>query len=66
MSGGASEDSDNDELDEVNNTVIRIDDWITFKADSDLIQSMLHLRQKWSALLLRRLKCPAKPTTVVI
>jgi hypothetical protein len=25
-----------------------------------------HLRQKWSALLLRRLKCPAKPTTVVI
>ncbi len=58
-------DSENDEAAESNNATIRIDDWISFKTDSVLIQTLLQLRQKWSALFLRRLKTPGKPVTQV-
>ena len=56
-------DSENDDPEEANNSAIRIDDWISFQSDSTLIQSLVQLRQKWSALFLRRLKTPGKPLT---
>ena len=58
-------DSENDDPEEANNSAIRIDDWISFQSDSTLIQSLVQLRQKWSALFLRRLKTPGKPLTQV-
>ena len=56
-------DSENDDPEDANNSAIRIDDWISFQSDSTLIQNLLLLRQKWSALFLRRLKTPGKPLT---
>ena len=58
-------DSENDDPDDANNSAIRIDDWISFQSDSAMIQNLLQLRQKWSAMFLRRLKTPGKPLTQV-
>ena len=47
------------------NTTFRIDDWVVFRSDADLAHLALQLRQKWSALFLRRLHSPGKPMTQV-
>merc|ERR1712018_277697 len=58
-------DSENEDSDDNSSSSMKIDEWISFKSDPTLMQHLLHLRQKWSALLLRRLKNPAKPLTTV-
>lgn len=64
MTGDELSDSENeDPEDAANNAAIRIDDWISFKADTVLIHTLVQLRQKWSAMFLRRLKTPGKPVT---
>ncbi|XP_011502346.1 PREDICTED: probable ATP-dependent RNA helicase YTHDC2 [Ceratosolen solmsi marchali] len=41
-------------------TVLKLDDWIIFNVDPDVAKFILHLRQKWNALFLRRMKNPNK------
>ena len=58
-------DSENEDSDDNSSSSMKIDEWISFKSDPTLMQHLLHLRQKWSALLLRRLKNPGKPLSTV-
>ncbi|XP_031838803.1 3'-5' RNA helicase YTHDC2 [Nomia melanderi] len=49
------------EVDESNEgTIFKLDDWVVFKLDPETAQFFLHLRQKWNALFLRRMKTPNK------
>lgn len=41
-------------------TIFKLDDWVVFKLDPETAQLFLHLRQKWNALFLRRMKAPNK------
>ncbi|XP_012273815.1 probable ATP-dependent RNA helicase YTHDC2 [Orussus abietinus] len=41
-------------------TMLKLDDWGVFKLDYEAAQLLLHLRQKWNALFLRRMKAPSK------
>ena len=66
MNEEVSDSENEDPEDAANNSAIRIDDWISFKSDSVLVQTLVQLRLKWSALFLRRLKTPGKPVTPVI
>ena len=60
-----SSDSEAEDRGEGSFSMLRLDDWATFRAESSLIHLALQLRQKWSALFLRRLNCPAKQMTQV-
>ncbi|XP_031779462.1 3'-5' RNA helicase YTHDC2 [Nasonia vitripennis] len=44
-------------------TILKLDDWVVFKVDPEAAQLVLHLRQKWNALFLRRMKNPNKLMT---
>ncbi|XP_026498192.2 3'-5' RNA helicase YTHDC2-like [Vanessa tameamea] len=61
---GLSSDSDS-EADENNSSpdtaVLTLDDWMAFTADASDAISVYYLRQKLSALVLRRMSNPAKP-----
>lgn len=49
------------EVDESNEgTIFKLDDWVVFKLDPETARFFLHLRQKWNALFLRRMKTPNK------
>ena len=49
------------EVDEHNDgTIFKLDDWVVFKLDPETARFFLHLRQKWNALFLRRMKTPNK------
>ena len=52
-----------DKLEGENTTLRFVDSWTVFRADAGLAHLALHLRQKWSALFLRRLQAPGKPMT---
>ena len=56
-------DSENDDPEDANNSIMRLDEWISFKSDSLTIQSLVQLRLKWSVMFLKRLKSPGKPVT---
>lgn len=47
----------------IQTTFLKLDDWVVFKFNRDTAQLVLHLRQKWNALFLRRMKTPGKPMT---
>ena len=42
---------------------IAIDNWIKFRLEPHNAELITHLRQKWHALVLRRLAHPTKPLT---
>lgn len=48
------------------NRTLRIDDWTVFRSGAENVNLALHLRQKWSAVFLRRLNSPSKPMSQVI
>ncbi|XP_066603297.1 3'-5' RNA helicase YTHDC2-like [Prorops nasuta] len=52
--------SDSEVDDSHEGTIFKLDDWVVFKLDAEAAQLFLHLRQKWNALLLRRMKAPNK------
>ena len=56
-------DSENENPEEANNSILRLDEWISFKSDSLTIQNLVQLRLKWSVMFLKRLKSPGKPIT---
>ncbi|KAK0178149.1 hypothetical protein PV328_002126 [Microctonus aethiopoides] len=41
-------------------TILKFDDWVAFKCDFETARLILHLRQKWNALFLRRMKTPSR------
>ncbi|KAI8480782.1 3'-5' RNA helicase ythdc2 [Branchiostoma belcheri] len=43
----------------------KLDDWISFKLDSEAAHLLLQLRYKWHSLFLRRMRAPAKPWSQV-
>ncbi len=60
-----SSDSEAEDRGEGSFSMLRLDDWANFRAESSLIHLTLQLRQKWSALFLRRLNCPIKQMSQV-
>lgn len=44
-------------------TILKLDDWVVFKLDNEAARLILHLRQKWNALFMRRMINPSKPMT---
>ncbi|XP_018417993.1 PREDICTED: probable ATP-dependent RNA helicase YTHDC2 [Nanorana parkeri] len=44
-------------------TSLKLDEWLQFKLDSEAAGLLLHLRQKWHSLFLRRMRAPSKPWT---
>lgn len=58
-------DSDEDNVPEGKTTMLKLDDWLTFRADQESAQLALQLRFKWYTLLLKRLRMPSKPWTQV-
>lgn len=59
---GTPESESDSEVDESHEgtTILKLDDWVVFKVDPEAAQLVLHLRQKWNALFLRRMKNPTK------
>ncbi|XP_063990992.1 3'-5' RNA helicase YTHDC2-like [Diachasmimorpha longicaudata] len=46
-------------------TILKLDDWVVFKLDFETARLILHLRQKWNALFLRRMKNPTRSMTTL-
>ncbi|XP_015112250.1 3'-5' RNA helicase YTHDC2 [Diachasma alloeum] len=46
-------------------TILKLDDWVVFKLDFEAARLILHLRQKWNALFLRRMKNPTRSMTAL-
>lgn len=61
MCTAVPESESDSEVDESNEgTIFKLDDWVVFKLDPETARFFLHLRQKWNALFLRRMKTPNK------
>jgi len=58
-------DSEWEERPEGRNAMLKLDDWIVFCVDGEAAQLALHLRHKWNALFLRRMRGPAKAWSAV-
>ena len=63
--GDSDSDCEAEDNVEANIGILRLDDWISFRTDKPLLDIIIQLRQKWSALFLRRLNCAGKPMTQV-
>ena len=57
MSSDSEEDAANTDSKKV---IVSIDNWLKFKMDSESASQLIHLRQKWHALVLRRLANPSR------
>ncbi|CAJ0958137.1 unnamed protein product [Ranitomeya imitator] len=44
---------------------LKLDEWLHFKFDQESANLLVHLRQKWYSLFLRRMKSPSKPWSQV-
>ena len=44
-------------------STFHIDDWLTFRIDTEAATLIMHLRQKWHSLFLRRMRSPTKQWT---
>ncbi len=53
-------DSEWEEQNEANNSMLKLDDWINFCVDSEAAHLAFQLRQKWNATFLRRMRNPSK------
>ncbi|XP_043278621.1 3'-5' RNA helicase YTHDC2-like [Venturia canescens] len=55
-----SESDSETETTQESTTILKLDDWVVFKIDREIARLILHLRQKWNALFLRRMKYPSR------
>lgn len=62
---GSNSDSEFEEKNEGQKAMLKLDDWISFRIDSEVAHLALQLRQKWHSLFLRRIRTPAKPWSQV-
>ena len=44
----------------MNNSMLKLDDWINFCVDGEAAHLAFQLRQKWNATFLRRMRSPSK------
>lgn len=58
---GEDSDSEEEEESELQKCMLKLDDWISLKAEPEGGRLALHLRQKLQALFLRRMNSPSKP-----
>ena len=56
----ADSDSEVEERSEGQKTMLKLDDWVGFRVDTDAAHLALQLRQKWHALFIRRMRAPSK------
>uniref|UniRef100_A0A493TAM6 RNA helicase n=1 Tax=Anas platyrhynchos platyrhynchos TaxID=8840 RepID=A0A493TAM6_ANAPP len=61
--GVSNENSDSELEDEANSNsaLLKLDEWLHLKLDSEVACLLLQLRQKWHSLFLRRMRAPSKP-----
>ncbi|XP_048787874.1 3'-5' RNA helicase YTHDC2-like isoform X3 [Lagopus muta] len=58
----ANDDSDSGMEDERSNVaLLKLDEWLHFKLDSEVAGLLMQLKLKWHSLLLRRMRAPSKP-----
>ncbi|XP_064474712.1 3'-5' RNA helicase YTHDC2-like isoform X2 [Ornithodoros turicata] len=64
---GLAEESDSEEEEEldIQKSILKLDDWVSFKVEPESGRLALQLRQKLQALFLRRMHAPAKPWSQV-
>lgn len=62
---GEDSDSEEDEECELQKCMLKLDDWVSLKAEPEVGHLALQLRQKLQALFLRRMQCPTKPWSQV-
>lgn len=62
---GEDSDSEEEEESELQKCVLKLDDWISLKAEPEAARMALQLRQKLQALFLRRMHAPTKPWSQV-
>lgn len=58
-------DSEAEERGDGSTTILKIDDWVVFRVDTEAAHLALQLRQKFHSLLLRRLRAPTRPWSQV-
>ncbi|XP_043241748.1 3'-5' RNA helicase YTHDC2-like isoform X2 [Amphibalanus amphitrite] len=56
----ADSDSEVEERSEGQKTMLKLDEWVGFRVDTDAAHLALQLRQKWHALFIRRMRAPGK------
>ncbi|XP_021236431.1 probable ATP-dependent RNA helicase YTHDC2 isoform X1 [Numida meleagris] len=58
----SDDDSDSGMEDERSNVaLLKLDEWLHFKLDSEVAGLLMQLRLKWHSLLVRRMRAPSKP-----
>uniref|UniRef100_A0A8C3L563 RNA helicase n=1 Tax=Chrysolophus pictus TaxID=9089 RepID=A0A8C3L563_CHRPC len=58
----SDDDSDSGMEDERSNVaLLKLDEWLHFKLDSEVAGLLMQLKLKWHSLLLRRMRAPSKP-----
>ncbi|NXS27725.1 YTDC2 helicase, partial [Pomatostomus ruficeps] len=65
---GVSSDSSDSEMEDrtaSNVSLLKLDEWLHLKLDSEDADLLLQLRQKWQSLFLRRMRAPSKPWSQV-
>ncbi|XP_073533333.1 3'-5' RNA helicase YTHDC2 isoform X2 [Phyllobates terribilis] len=65
LDGNESSDSETEDRSTAELATLKLDDWLHFKLDQESANLLVHLRQKWYSLFLRRMKSPSKPWTQV-
>uniref|UniRef100_A0A673ZUT1 RNA helicase n=1 Tax=Salmo trutta TaxID=8032 RepID=A0A673ZUT1_SALTR len=58
---GRSSDSEMEDRSTANLAQMKIDEWLNFKLDKEMVGLVFQLRQKWHGLFLRRIRSPSKP-----
>ncbi|GAB6019416.1 3'-5' RNA helicase ythdc2 [Chamberlinius hualienensis] len=61
----SNSDSEFEDQSEEQKAMFKIDDWVSFKIDSEAAHLALQLHQKWHSLFLRRIRAPGKPWSQV-
>nr|XP_046173076.1 3'-5' RNA helicase YTHDC2 isoform X1 [Oncorhynchus gorbuscha] len=56
-----SSDSEIEDRSTANLAQMKIDEWLNFKLDKEMVGLVFQLRQKWHGLFLRRIRSPSKP-----
>ncbi|XP_072216626.1 3'-5' RNA helicase YTHDC2 isoform X2 [Excalfactoria chinensis] len=60
--GVSNDDSDSGMEDERSNVaLLKLDEWLHFKLDSEVAGLLMQLKLKWHSLFLRRMRAPSKP-----
>ncbi|XP_077146608.1 3'-5' RNA helicase YTHDC2 [Ranitomeya variabilis] len=60
-----SSDSEMEDRSTATLATLKLDEWLHFKFDQESANLLVHLRQKWYSLFLRRMKSPSKPWSQV-